>query len=271
LFSPTGDRYRVIIREEAGAVSWLQQLVGKLKSVFGSKSSPEEAATEAGTTPRAEVAEAPTAATATEDKTEKAEAPAPAASVKDASALETTEPPAEPTDAAEEPVSTEAETVEPAVADSSEVAPDPASAVEATAEVVPTADSAGDAEPVVTTAAEEPAIEVEPVVEAESATAAAAKREATNPAISTLDVEGITAELKAEGPYGPGSGKPAADGSAPSADFTVKGKESSKLFHTAKSPYFTRTKADVWFKSEADAESAGFQPWDHKKRAGAKK
>jgi len=46
---------------------------------------------------------------------------------------------------------------------------------------------------------------------------------------------------------------------------------SSKLFHTQKSPYFTRTKADVWFKSEADAESAGFQAWDHKKRAAAKK
>ena len=254
-------------------MSWLQQLVGKLKSVFGSKSSPEEAATEAGTTPRAEVAEAPTAATATEDTTEKAEASAPAAPVKDAPALETTESPAEPTEAAEEPASTEAEAVEPAVADSSEVATDPAPAVEATAEVVPAADSAGDAEPVVTTAAEEPATEVEPAVEAVPAESAAvaAKREATNPAISTLDVEGITAELKAEGPYGPGSGKPASDGSAPSADFTVKGKESSKLFHTEKSPYFTRTKADVWFKSEADAEGAGFQPWDHKKRAGAKK
>jgi hypothetical protein len=42
------------------------------------------------------------------------------------------------------------------------------------------------------------------------------------------------------------------------------------LFHTAKSPYFSRTKADVWFKSEADAEGAGFQAWDHKKRAAGK-
>ena len=94
---------------------------------------------------------------------------------------------------------------------------------------------------------------------------------AVNPALSTLDDDGRTAELIAEGPYGPGSGKPAADGSAPSSDFTVKAKESSKLFHTEKSPYFCRTKADVWFKTEADAESAGFQAWDHKKRAAAKK
>ena len=82
--------------------------------------------------------------------------------------------------------------------------------------------------------------------------------------MSTLDE---ATRREADGPYGPASAKPASDGSAPSTDFTVKAKVSSKLFHTEKSPYFSRTKADVWFKTEADAESAGFQAWDHKKRA----
>jgi hypothetical protein len=73
-----------------------------------------------------------------------------------------------------------------------------------------------------------------------------------------------------EGPVGPGSAKPLPDGGAPGAEFTVKGKRSSKLFHTAESPYFGRTKADVWFKTPADAENAGFAAWNHKKKATAK-
>jgi hypothetical protein len=82
------------------------------------------------------------------------------------------------------------------------------------------------------------------------------------PAVAAVFSEGPAAAA----PYGPNSAKPAPDGAAPSGDFAVKGKESSKLFHSAKSPYFTRTKADVWFRSEADAEGAGFRAWDHKKR-----
>jgi hypothetical protein len=267
LFSPTGDRYRVIIREEAGAVSWLQQLVGKLKSVFGAKSAPEQAATEAGTTPRAEVADAPTTATPTEDTTEKAVAEAPAEPLKDAPALVSDEPAPEPTESPAEPA--EAVAAEPVVVE-------PAPPAEAVDEVVPVADSAAvepvaETSPAVDSVADAAPIPVEESAPAETnGSVAMAAPEVSDPAISTLDVEGITADLNA-GPYGPGSGKPAGDGSAPSTDFTVKGKESSKLFHTQKSPYFTRTKADVWFKSEADAEGAGFQAWDHKKRAGAKK
>jgi hypothetical protein len=143
----------------------------------------------------------------------------------------------------------------------------PASAKAATAPATEGTEKSRGAAPAKATPAK--ATKAEPA--AKPPAAAKPRREPTNPAISTLDVEGITAELKAEGPYGPTSGKPAADGSAPSADFTVKAKESSKLFHTEKSPYFTRTKADVWFKTEADAESAGFQAWDHKKRAATKK
>jgi hypothetical protein len=52
------------------------------------------------------------------------------------------------------------------------------------------------------------------------------------------------------------------DESAPSAEYTVKGNESSMLYHPADSPYFVRVKADVWFRTPADAEAAGFTPWN---------
>lgn len=62
------------------------------------------------------------------------------------------------------------------------------------------------------------------------------------------------------GPH-PGSALPREDGSAPSPDFTVKGKTSSMRCHGPESPYFNRTKAEVWFRSESEAEAAGFRPW----------
>lgn len=108
---------------------------------------------------------------------------------------------------------------------------------------------------------EEPAGEpaVEPV---------AAEREA---AASTKAAKVVDAPAAGEeGPFGPGSATPLAGGAAPGEEFTVKGKRSSKLFHTAESPYFGRTKADVWFRTPADAENAGFAAWNHKKKAAAK-
>jgi hypothetical protein len=275
LFTPNGDRYRVIIREEADAVSWLQQLFGKL---FGRKSAEGGAATSTATIDKPSATPDTTATSADEPaETDTAAAKTPAA-----------EAPAEPvateavTEAPATSAAVEAPVAEPAAAEAPAIEPvaTEAPAAEPAVTEAPAPESPAAAEPATTEApaaavVEEPAAEetpvaplpVEPVAEAAPAEP---KREGHNPAISTLDVEGITAELQA-GPYGPGSSRPAADGSAPSEDFTVKGKESSKLFHTGKSPYFSRTKADVWFKSEADAEGAGFQAWDHKKRAGAKK
>ncbi|CRK60111.1 LSU ribosomal protein L4p (L1e) [Alloactinosynnema sp. L-07] len=67
------------------------------------------------------------------------------------------------------------------------------------------------------------------------------------------------------GPHGPNSAKPKADGSAPSGEYTVKGNADSMLFHTTDSPYYTRTKAEVWFKAAADAEKAGFTAWNRRR------
>jgi len=67
------------------------------------------------------------------------------------------------------------------------------------------------------------------------------------------------------GPY-PGSALPTADGSSPSGEYPIKGNAKgnagSNKYHTADSPYFYRTRAEVWFSSAADAEAAGFAPWN---------
>lgn len=64
-----------------------------------------------------------------------------------------------------------------------------------------------------------------------------------------------------EGPY-PGSALPTADGSAPSRRYPIKANEGSRRYHDPGSPYFHRNRADVWFASAADAEAAGFVPWN---------
>jgi large subunit ribosomal protein L4 len=39
------------------------------------------------------------------------------------------------------------------------------------------------------------------------------------------------------------------------------------LFHTASSPYYARTIAEVWFCTEDDAKRAGFTGWVRKSRS----
>ena len=44
----------------------------------------------------------------------------------------------------------------------------------------------------------------------------------------------------------------------PPKGYEIKGKDGSKLYHRPDSSMFGRTKADVWFDSEAAAQAAGF-------------
>ncbi|MGP9681888.1 50S ribosomal protein L4, sunset domain variant [Brachybacterium sp. AOP3-A1-3] len=60
-----------------------------------------------------------------------------------------------------------------------------------------------------------------------------------------------------DAPYGAGSAAPVADGSAPEG-FTIKGNQDSMKFHTEDSPWYGRTKAEVWFATEEAAKAAGF-------------
>lgn len=63
----------------------------------------------------------------------------------------------------------------------------------------------------------------------------------------------------ADSPFGELSASPLEDGSAPSEAFTIKGNATSKLYHPPSSPFFGRTKAEVWFTTAEAAEAAGFQ------------
>ncbi|GAB2823722.1 sunset domain-containing protein [Lentzea nigeriaca] len=61
-------------------------------------------------------------------------------------------------------------------------------------------------------------------------------------------------------PFGPGSVLPKSDGLAPAADFAVKATLTGRRYYTEGSANFGETRADVWFRTEADAEKAGFRP-----------
>lgn len=70
-----------------------------------------------------------------------------------------------------------------------------------------------------------------------------------------------------DAPYGPGSKPAMPDGASPSPEYTIKGKVSSMLVHPPSSPYYTRTRAEVWFRSGADALAAGFTECQPRKRS----
>jgi large subunit ribosomal protein L17 len=65
-------------------------------------------------------------------------------------------------------------------------------------------------------------------------------------------------DTSADGPYGPGSAAPTADGGAPEG-FPIKGNADSMKYHTPDSPWFEQTVAEVWFADAAAAEAAGFE------------
>lgn len=60
-----------------------------------------------------------------------------------------------------------------------------------------------------------------------------------------------------ESPYGDGSHAAFDDDSMPEG-FPIKGNAQSKLYHNLASPFYKRTKAEVWFANEKAAEAAGF-------------
>ncbi len=75
----------------------------------------------------------------------------------------------------------------------------------------------------------------------------------------------LAAPAYAPGKFGAGSVDPLEDGSMPTG-YPVKGNEGSMLFHAPESPWYARTRAEVWFADEATAAAAGFKHWDPDKR-----
>jgi len=80
--------------------------------------------------------------------------------------------------------------------------------------------------------------------------------------VSSTEQQETTEESDVESedsPYGEGSAFALEDGSAPSSDFVIKAKVSTKIYHPEESSFFGRTKADVWFTNAETAEAAGFR------------
>ena len=67
-----------------------------------------------------------------------------------------------------------------------------------------------------------------------------------------------TTFLPSDAPFGPGSVRARSDGSSPEPAYVVKGKIATKVFYTPGGAYYTRTCADVWFRTADDARAAGF-------------
>jgi len=67
------------------------------------------------------------------------------------------------------------------------------------------------------------------------------------------------------GKYGPGSADAGPRGKGPEG-WEVKGNEDSMLYHTPESPWYKRTRAEVWFKDVETAQAAGFEHWDPEQR-----
>ena len=68
----------------------------------------------------------------------------------------------------------------------------------------------------------------------------------------------VTSAARADAPFGPGSMRAGSDGSSPDPAYVVKGKTATKAFYTPAAAYYTRTRADVWFRTADDARAAGF-------------
>jgi hypothetical protein len=97
-----------------------------------------------------------------------------------------------------------------------------------------------------------------PVVEPVSAPQPVLPRARAVPAATA--VASVTAPALPDTPFGPGSVRASADGSSPDADHVVKGKSATRVFYAPGSPYYARTRADVWFRTADDARAAGFTP-----------
>jgi outer membrane biosynthesis protein TonB len=85
------------------------------------------------------------------------------------------------------------------------------------------------------------------------------------------DTDATEPQVRADAPpgrYGVGSAD-AVPHQGPPDGFTIKGNAQSMLFHTPDSPYYGRTKPEVWFRTESDAERAGFTKYTRRPRKSA--
>ena len=112
-------------------------------------------------------------------------------------------------------------------------------------------------ETVDTGATEDEVLETD-AVETEAADTEAIETGEVESAEVDLDaVEDTGDEVDDEAPYGPGSHAALEDDEQPEG-FAIKGNADSMLYHVPGSRSYNQTKAEVWFATEEDAETAGF-------------
>ena len=108
---------------------------------------------------------------------------------------------------------------------------------------------------------------LEPVTKKPASAKKTAATAAVEPEVEVVDVgdaadetaaDSASDETAADSASGSDSAAPLEDGSAPSAEFVVKGNRDSMLYHTVESPYYGQTVAEVWFTTPEAAEKAGF-------------
>jgi small subunit ribosomal protein S16 len=97
-----------------------------------------------------------------------------------------------------------------------------------------------------------PVVEAAPVAEAPAEVAPAAA-----PVVEAPVAEAAAEVAAPDAPYGAGSARSNADGSAPEG-YAIKGNDSSKLYHAPGTRYYDSTIAEIWFATPEDAERAGF-------------
>ena len=109
-------------------------------------------------------------------------------------------------------------------------------------------------------------VQIELVLEPVAKKSASAKKTpaagAVEPEVAAVEVEDAADveadETAVDSSSGSDSAAPLEDGSAPSAEFVVKGNKDSMKYHTIDSPYYEQTVAEVWFTTPEAAETAGF-------------
>ena len=114
----------------------------------------------------------------------------------------------------------------------------------------------------------EPAMQVEPAAQVEKPAPQVEKvtPQAVPAELATPQRLRAVARVENGTPFGPGSARSLPDGSAPGPEYQIKGNTSSMLFHPPTSPYYKRTKPEVWFRTAEDARAAGFTEWTPRRR-----
>ncbi|WP_242497380.1 30S ribosomal protein S2 [Nocardioides oleivorans] len=126
----------------------------------------------------------------------------------------------------------------------------------------------GDAEKTAAAATGDAAAET-PASEATGAASEAPQAEAAAEAATEAPAEikplaAVATEEKPDAELGEDSAPANEDGSAPEG-FEIKGNKDSMKFHAPSSPWYDRTKAEVWFRTAEAAEAAGFVNAETKK------